>query len=349
LRRERSAWAVVLASGALLLLAATSAERIRDGGDRATLADATHAARAALERRLGNGGRSSHTRDDRKALSGLRALEAVLADAGDDGDIEVKLAARFRPRPATPLLVTGYHEPALSGRRRRDERFRFPVYAQPRAPADGGQAELPTRAEIDAGALAGRGLELVWVDDPIELFFLHVQGSGRIVLEDGSHVRLGFAATNRRPYTSIGKVLLDRGEFGRPEDATAPAIKAWLRAHPAQATAILHANERFVFFRALDSRGTEGPPGALDAPLVPLRSVAVDPTVTPLGTIGVLAVELPGGRQLVQLVIAMDTGAAIRGAGRLDLYVGSDQAAAEIAGLLRAPGTVSWLDLRPAG
>jgi len=343
---------------AALASVASATERIADGGDRASLAAATGAAIAALERRVARADDSRGAAQERDTLRALGALAAILAeeqsgrnDAGGAGldELSRRLETRFRLGDRVPVFVTGYHEPLLAARRRRDERFRFPLYGPPPArrekSARAQPGALPSRAEIERGALAGRGLELFWVDDPIELFFLHVQGSGQLELEDGSRVRVGFAATNGRPYRSIGSLLVARGEFARPQDATAPALKAWLRAHPDQAPAVLEANERFVFFRELEAHPRQGPPGALGAALVPYRSVAVDPGVTPLGSIGRLQVALPDGRELAQLVIAMDAGAAIRGRGRLDLFLGADRPAAEVAGLLRATGSIAWLEM----
>ena len=239
------------------------------------------------------------------------------------------------------VLLTGYHEPILAGRRRRQGRFVLPILAMPQDPGP-----HPTRAAIDGGVLANKGLEIFWVDDAIELFFLHIQGSGRLQLEDGRVIGVGYAGTNGRPYTAIGKVLVDLGEMPLGQ-ATAPAIKAWLRANPTRVTSILHSNQRFVFFREIAVSEKSGPPGALGVALVPGRSVAVDSAVVPLGSVGLLEAPLPGGGTLRRAVVAMDRGAAIRGAGRIDLFLGAEPAAAELAGVLRARGRVRWV-LGPA-
>jgi membrane-bound lytic murein transglycosylase A len=254
-------------------------------------------------------------------------------------------------------LVTGYYEPLLHARRSPDARFRYPLYRPPveavarRGGARGSAAAagdaLSTRAVIEQGALAGRHLELYWTDDPIELYFLQVQGAGRLQLEDGRIVRVGFAGSNGQPYRSIGAVLVERGVF-RPAEATAPAIKSYLRGHPLDAPALMAENPRYVFFRTLDAAVEEGPPGSLGAPLVPLRSVAVDPEVTEPGSVGRLATRLPDGTSLTALVVAMDSGAAIKGSGRLDLFLGSGDRAEAIAGELRSPGEIRWLRPAPA-
>src|SRR5690606_34544949 len=207
-----------------------------DHGDRAALRRAVSEALGKLAPRAEAKDASAQTRT---VVRGLRALRDALARP--DADLAKILAERFTASPFRPIFVTGYHEPTLSARRKRDGRFRYPVYAMPP-----GGTDLPTRAEIENGALDGRGLELFYTDDPIELFFLHVQGSGRLVLDDGSTVRVGFAGSNGKTYRSIGVELVERGVF-RPTEATAPAIKKWLREHPDEAPAVMRTNPRYVF------------------------------------------------------------------------------------------------------
>ena len=320
------------AEGSLHAADAAPGAGLADAHARAALARAAAEARRALARRATRPDASAETR---LAARGLELLEAALR--GSDAAFPDALARGFRSGPAVEVFVTGYHEPALAARRKPDARFRHPLYRMP----DGGGA-LPTRAEIDAGALAGQGLELFWTDDPIELFFLHVQGSGRLQLEDGTIVRVGYAGNNGKAYRAIGSVLVERGIYRRDE-VTAPVIKAWLRANPSDAAAVMRANPRFVFFSVRPTTGDDGPPGALGVPLVPWRSVAVDPKVVPLGSIGRLVVPLPDGSTFDGLVIAMDTGTAITGAGRLDLFCGADVRGAQVAGELRHPGTIAWL------
>jgi membrane-bound lytic murein transglycosylase A len=158
-------------------------------------------------------------------------------------------------------------------------------------------------------------------------------------------VRVGYAGTNGHPYRSIGSELVERGVF-TPAEATAPAIKRWLRSHPGQTKALLETNARYVFFRELEIPAGAGPPGSLGVPLVPYRSVAADPAVVPPGSVGILRAPLPDGRELTRLVVAMDTGAAIRGVGRLDLFLGSGRDAERIAGELRSTGRIAWLEPR---
>jgi len=282
--------------------------------------------------------------------------------------------ARFRPErvgAADGGFLTGYFEPELRGSRRRHGRFRVPLYRLPddvvavsaaagldpalthaRRRADGALEPYPDRAAIEAGALAGRGLEIVWLADPVDAFFAHVQGSVRVRLDDGAVVRLGFAGRNGRPYTPIARRLIERGEIAR-EDMTAERLAAWLRAHPDEAPALMAENPSYIFFREIDGLAAgHGPVGALGVPLTPGRSLAVDPAALPLGVPVFLDGTLPlgaGGAPVAvhRLVVAADTGAAIRGPGRGDLFVGTGAAAGRAAGRLRHPVDFVVLVPRP--
>lgn len=252
------------------------------------------------------------------------------------------------PGEARPGMLTGYHEAILTGSRHRESPAQVPLYAPPQAPPDG--TPLPDRAAIDAGALGATPV-VAWADDPVEAFFLHVQGSGRMRLRDGSILRIGFAGHNGRAYHSIGRELIERGEV---DAATldADVIKAWLRAHPDQADAVMRSNPRYVFFRVLDGVGPqEGPIGSLGVPLTTMRSIATDPARVPPGALVYLdAAPLAGDeaqRNWRRLGVAQDTGAAIRGAVRADLFAGSDAQAASIAARLRQP-LAAWI-LLPRG
>lgn len=231
-------------------------------------------------------------------------------------------------------LFTGYYEPELLGSRQKTDRFSVPLYRRP--------PELPsdrpwlTRGQIMAGALDGRGLEIAWLEDPVEAFFLHVQGSGRIRFEDGSAMRLGFAAKNGHSYRSIGLELVRRGEMTRSQ-ASAQRIKAWVKSNPVQGQEILAHNPSFVFFRELSNLDPDqGPLGAMAVSVTPERSVAVDPKFHPLGA--PVWLEKRGGVEFNRLMIAQDVGSAIKGAQRADIYYGSGQAAGEIAGRTKSTG-----------
>lgn len=256
-----------------------------------------------------------------------------------------------------PGFVTGYYEPELQGSRERGGEFLVPVYRRPddlvtltpdtdRARFNDritgmrqtpeGQVPYYTREEIVAGALSGRGLELLYLDDPVELFFMQVQGSGRVRLADGSAVRLGFAGKNGHPYTSIGKVLVERGE-GRPETMTMEGVKAWLRADKERGRALMAENKSYVFFHEL-GEGADGPLGAEGVALTPGRSLAVDAAFHRLGLpvfVTVLDLTTPEGAPFRRLMIAQDVGSAIRGPERGDIFWGTGEAAGAVAGRTR--------------
>ncbi len=318
-------WRVALALAVLCVVGAPRVGRtLDDEGDRGSLVEALSLSLSALPRDA-TSRRDGLTRLIRELRKG-RSVESALGAYGSRG------------QPVS-VLLTGYYEPVLDARRESSARFRHPLY---RLPADPGLRRR-ARREVDAGALSGRGLEILWLDDPVESFFLHVQGSGRVRLGDGTWVRVGYGGNNGHAYHSIGSELVSRGEM-TVEEATAPAIKAWLRSHPAEMLEILHTNPRYVFFREMESAGASvGPAGAMGAPLVPMRSVAVDPDVTPFGSVGLLEAPLPDGTTFRGAVVAMDAGAAIRGPGRIDLFTGAGSEAGALAGVLRARGRVRWL------
>ncbi|HSF96936.1 MAG TPA: murein transglycosylase A [Thermohalobaculum sp.] len=243
-------------------------------------------------------------------------------------------------------LVTAYYEPVLDGALRPGGGYEVPLYGLPQD-LDG-RAPYLTRAEIGAGALAGRGLEIAWLADPAEAFFLQIQGSGRIRLQDGTERRLGYAGKNGHPYVAIGRLLVEDGEM-ELSAVTADAIKDWLRADPVRGAAMMDRNPSYVFFRELpDLPPGAGPIGTLGMPLTAGRSVAVDPVVHPLGLPVWIAVDTPAG-PLRRLWFAADTGGAIKGPGRADLFLGSGAEAGRAAGALRARGQVAGLVPRGPG
>jgi membrane-bound lytic murein transglycosylase A len=261
----------------------------------------------------------------------------------------------FWPEPrggADPggALLTAYYEPVADGALVPGGRYIVPLHAPP--PGLDRGAPQPTRAQIVAGALAGQGLELVWLADPAEAFFLQIQGSGRIRLPDGRLLRLGYAGKNGHPYRAIGKLLVDRGEM-RLDQVTADAIKAWLRADPARGARLMDENPSYVFFRELAGLPAEaGPVGTLGLPLTAGRSVAVDPEFHPLGLpVWIEARAAPGASfaPAPGLWIATDTGGAIRGPRRADLFLGTGDAAGRAAGGFRAAGRLIALAPRAAG
>src|SRR5262249_8334790 len=252
-------------------------------------------------------------------------------------------------------------QPELAASRTRTERFRYPLYRTPNDVVDirlgefceacagrvtqgrvqeGTLVPYYSRAEIEAGALAGRDYEIAWLDDPVEVFFLHVQGSRRLRFDDGVNMQVSYASANGRPYTSIGRVLIEQGKMA-PASVSLQALKDYLRTHPDEQAALMAANERYIFFRAVPT----GAVGSLGVPLTAGRSVAADARVYPPGGLGFLRIATRG--QVPQessptayqrFVVIQDAGAAITGPARLDVFWGTGSTAEDIAGDLRNPG-----------
>jgi membrane-bound lytic murein transglycosylase A len=254
-------------------------------------------------------------------------------------------------------FATGYYEPEIAGSRTQQPGFDTPIYALPAdlvrctrldgTPGRGRldpvtQACLPyfTRAEISDGALGGRGLEIAWAGDPVALFFVEVQGSGRLRLADGSVMRIGYAGQNGQAYTAIGRLLRERGTLP-PGGATMQGIVGWIAAHPEEGKALLRENASYVFFKELIG---PGPLGALGVAVGPKASVAADPAFIPLGAPVFLSLDRP---EASGLWVAQDTGGAIKGANRVDTFWGAGAEAERIAGGMAASGT-AWV-LLPRG
>lgn len=251
-------------------------------------------------------------------------------------------------KPDVKPLFTGYYEPELNGSLTRGGPYQTPVLAPPPGfVAARARGEMgPSRAAIEAGALDTDKLALVWLDDPIDAFFLHVQGSGRVRLPDGKIERIGFAAKNGLPYTSIGKVLIERGALSR-ESVSMQSIRAWLSLNPDQARDVMQKNESYIFFKRLaDMPADHGPLGAEGVPLTTARSLAVDREYHPMGTLLWLDSRYPqagGSGPLRRLMVAQDTGTAIRGIHRGDVFWGSGDEAARLAGHMNERGRLTAL------
>jgi len=266
-------------------------------------------------------------------------------------------------------LVTGYYEPLLTGSRLRESAAQVPLYGRPpdlltidlaaleprlqglrlRGRLNG-QRVVPyhSRADIETA----RPLDphaLLWVDDPVDAFFLEIQGSGRVRLRDGSVTRVGYADQNGHPYRAIGRTLIERGAL-QPAEVTAPAIRQWLRANPAEAPAVMRTNPSVVFFRELPplpagapGEAEAGPPGSLGVPLTAMRSLAVDRSVVPLGSLVWLDTVHPAdAAPLRRVMAAQDTGGAIVGRIRADFFWGFGPEASQAAGTMRARGRI-WV------
>ena len=256
-------------------------------------------------------------------------------------------------------LFTGYYEPEVQGARRRGGAYQTPILALPKdlvqqqepppgtktigRKVDGRLVPYYDRAQIVAGALANRGLELYWLADPVEAFFLQVQGSGRVRLANRATARVGYAGQNGLPYVPIGRLLAERGEI-QADQVSMQTIRAWLAAHPDKAAALMNENPSYVFFRELPGlRPDEGAPGAFGVPLSPGRSLAVDPQLLPLGAPVFIETTDPlTAAPLRRLTLAQDTGSAIKGALRGDLFFGWGGDAEARAGKMRQPGR-AWL------
>jgi len=253
---------------------------------------------------------------------------------GPDAAAREYFAANFVPvlaanRDDSAGLFTGYFEIALNGSRRREGPFQTAIYRPPPNPA------AYSRAEIEDGALAGKGLELVWVDDPIGAYFLQVQGSGLVRLRDGAVMRLGYDGANGRSYVAIGKVLVQRGDMQLGQ-VTMDSLRAWIASHGDAGAALMRENPSYVFFKEI---GGDGPMGSENVVLTAQRSLAVDRAFIPLG----LPIWLDANERFVagtnrRLVVAQDTGGAIKGPVRGDLFWGSNDAAAGAAGAMNALG-----------
>jgi membrane-bound lytic murein transglycosylase A len=238
-----------------------------------------------------------------------------------------------------PALFTGYYEPELAGSLTRSPRFAYPLYRRPPELREG--QLYHSRAAIEGGALRGRGLELVWLEDPVEAYFLQVQGSGRIRLPDGRVMRVGYAGKNGHPYRSVGQELVRRGTHSL-DQVSAQEIKSHVRRNGAAGRELLHLNPSFVFFRKVeDLPADRGPIGAMGRSLTTLRSVAIDPDFTPLGA--PVWVEKDGRDPLRRLMVAQDTGGAIKGRQRADIFYGTGDAAGDAAGTVKDGGRLVLL------
>jgi membrane-bound lytic murein transglycosylase A len=306
---------------------------------------------------------------------------AASVDGTDPRAVRAFIESQFSPYRVLAAdgsdlgLVTGYYEPLLAGSRTPTEKFAAPLYAVPddlltvdlatlypelkdkrvRGRIDGKRV-VPywPRADIERGNAPLGGKAIAYVAEPVDAFFLQIQGSGRIRLDDGSVMRVGYADQNGHPFRSIARVLIERGEL-TPERASKQAIEAWGRANPDKLPALLDENPSYVFFREIPApapgsleAAIDGPIGTLGVPLLAERTIAVDARVIPLGAPVFLATTYPlSPRPLTRLVLAQDTGGAIRGAVRADFFWGAGDAAGREAGRMRQEGRM-WL-LWPKG
>ncbi|MCK5826291.1 MAG: murein transglycosylase A [Desulfuromusa sp.] len=308
-----------------------------------------------------------------KAIGKRKQWQMVCAEALALGHVSDQRARKFfedffQPNEirnedgSSTGLITGYYGPELEGSRVKTEKYKYPLYRQPedllivdladiypeldRYRLRGrviGNRVVPyfERSEIDAGENPLTGKELFWLKDPVEVFFLHIQGSGRIHLPNGERVMVGYANQNGYPYRSIGKLLLERKEMTR-DQMSMQNIMRWVKQNPEDGQLLLDENPSYVFFRSL-AADIQSPPGALGIPLTPLRSLAVDPRTIPLGAPVFLSTNFPGTDfPLQQLMVAQDTGGAIKGRVRADFFWGMGNDAGKIAGKMKQDGRL-WI------
>jgi len=282
-----------------------------------------------------------------------RALRRILDLLADDPSAEVledRMFAEFDllksvGRDDGAVLATGYHEPIIDASETPSAEYRVPIYGVPRdLPAPPGS--YWTRAEIEVGRLADLARPIAWARDPVDVFFMEIEGSGTLRLPDGRELRVGYAATNRRPYRSIGRLLIQEGKITR-EDMTMRVLREWLAANPRERTRVLRHNESYVFFRVLPG----SPVGSLGVPLTPGRSIATDPQVFPRAALAFVRttrpVEIPGGligwKSVGRFVLSQDVGGAIRGPGRVDIFWGRGPEADLAASDMKQPGELYFV------
>jgi membrane-bound lytic murein transglycosylase A len=268
---------------------------------------------------------------------------------------------RISPLGTPDGFLTGYYEPIVEGTRHKTDEHKHPLYRKPPNLLPGGRmaiAAKPTgtgkkrsrrvlvpyheRAAIDDGVLAGRGLEICWLKDPIDSFFIHIQGSVRVKLDDGKLMRLNYVAQNGHPYVAVGKFLIERKVVSR-EEMSMRRIREWMEANPAEGRELRRKNKSYVFFRETGLAADEEPIGAQGVSLTPNRSIAVDRNLHIYGTPFFISGDLPiesdqPTTKVRKLMVAQDTGGAIIGPARADIYFGAGDEPAEIAGRMRHPG-----------
>ncbi|MEA2038855.1 MAG: MltA domain-containing protein [Thermodesulfobacteriota bacterium] len=314
-----------------------------------------------------------------EVLNSQKALLEIMAENPDPDEFNKKIKDRFKIYRAagrvgnTNVLFTGYFEPTYEASTTRDQTFKYPVYGKPddlltidlstfknrfkgervTARLDGREiVPYYSRRDIDMGkALEARGLEIAWLKDPVDVAFLQIQGSGRLRLPDGKTMMVGYIASNGRPYRSIGRYILDKGLLPK-EEMSMQGIRRCLSEHPEMLQEILNHNPSYVFFQVQDN----APLGNLNVPVTPGRSVALDSKLFPKGALGFISCKKPvvneqgeitEWKTFSRFVLNQDTGGAIKGAGRADLFWGSGPYAEIAAGHLQHEGELYILIKKP--
>jgi membrane-bound lytic murein transglycosylase A len=306
----------------------------------------------APESGVGPGAIAGRGRDWAAACRDVAALPADSAAARNFFERNFRAYRLADAATGDRAFLTGYFQPEVAGARRPRPGFAVPLYRRPEdlveAPlgeatagrlVEGKLQPYYNRAEIDAGALSRRGLELVWLADPIDAFFVSIQGSALVELAEGGVMAIGVAGTNGRAYVAIGRGLVASGRI--PADKVSlQTIRAWLRAHPDEARSVMESNPRYVFFR---DAGAGAPIGSAGVPLTPGRSLAVDPAFLPLGAPIYIDSSDAQGQPLRRLTMAQDTGGAIKGPLRVDFFWGAGDSAEAEAGAMQSPGRLYLL------
>ena len=353
---------------------------LRDDSPTDSLLASVEKSLAYLEKRSSTGGGPPNSGEKFSSGHVYRSLSLfrdILSAAPDKAELDRRVRENFafyelrRESSSPSVLLTGYFEPVLEGSLVADGEYRYPLYGRPddlleqRPEEDSGEKSASrrmvrmedgqavpyySRRQIDTeGALQGRGLELVWLRDAWERFVLHIQGSGQVRLPDGRTIRVGYAASNGRPYRAIGRYLREQG-YLQEKEISMERIGAFLQSNPGRAEEILSINERYIFFRLLAD--SEGPLGALGVPLTPGRSIATDLTLFPPGALAYLVSRQPeldesgkltGWKELRRFVLNQDAGGAILGPGRVDLFFGSGDRAGKAAGEMKEEGKIYFL------
>jgi membrane-bound lytic murein transglycosylase A len=318
----------------------------------------------------------------KELLEALRAFQPLLNRWDCQSCWITEFTERFELIPSSSdpeqdsVLFTGYYQPVVEASLVATPEYRYPIYGKPADLITAEEVTLATaatrekvvgraqgeswtpyysRREIDEeGSLRNRGYEIAWVKDPIELFFLHIQGSGLLQLQDGRRLPVGYAAANGRPYRSIGRLLIDQGKIPQ-EEMSMQRLRIYLTDHPEERNEIFAYNERYVFFRFL----SDGPLGNLEVPLTPERSIATDARLFPKGALAFIVTQRPildftgrliAWRPFSRFVLNQDTGGAIRGLQRVDVYFGGGDEAAGAAGFMNRRGKLYFLSVKsPSG
>ncbi|TQV79979.1 murein transglycosylase [Denitrobaculum tricleocarpae] len=321
--------------------------------------------RAPDDREVGRGAVGGTVMDWRAPCAAIADFSGAGSDSGDDAfrNLVEQLFVPFKVMygDKDTGLFTGYYEAELRGALFPGSGYDTPLYKRPNdlvtvdlrhfdkdlsgkrvagRVQDGRLVPYHARDEIDNGVIDGANLELLWAADPIDVFFLHIQGSGKVLLPDGSTMRVGFDGSNGLPFVAIGRLLIDEGYVSRA-NASMQSIREWLRNNPDQATELMQRNPRYIFFRKIEG---EGPIGAQGVALTPRRSLAIDPSFMPLGAPVFLDTTWPGSsasnpRPLRRLMVAQDTGSAIKGAVRGDFFWGAGDPALAEAGRMKQRGS----------